>query len=73
MNGWTFAWIFRIVMFFVIEFSALFTKRPEDTLSQHIWRWFSIKDKSPGYRYRRFALLAGLVWLVAHLLTGGWV
>jgi hypothetical protein len=41
--------------------------------SDYIWRWFSIKDKSPGYRWRRLALVVGLAWLILHLLTGGWV
>ena len=70
-NGWTTAWILWIVMFFSIEVPALINRRMGDTLSEHIWKWFSMKDKSDQWRIRRFCLLSGLMWLVAHLLSGG--
>lgn len=73
MSPYLVAWILWILMFFAIEIPALVERRPGDTLSAYIWRWFSIKEKSPGYRWRRLVLVIGLVWLVLHLLTGGWV
>ena len=73
MSGWTVAWIFWLAMFGVIEGAAIFRKERGDTLSEHVWRWFSVKDKSKGYKTRRFVLLTFLAWLVTHFLTGGWV
>ncbi len=71
MNGWTAAWIVWLVAFFAIEVPAILDKQPGNTLSEHFWRWFSIKDKGRGWRLRRTTLLALLAWLVAHFLTGG--
>lgn len=67
----TTAWIVWLIQFGAIEGLALFNKAEGDTLSEHIWKWFSILDKGTGWRLRRFSLLASLAWLVAHLLTGG--
>jgi hypothetical protein len=73
MDLYTESWIFWGLMFAVIEGAALLNKKGGDTLSEHIWVWFSIKHKGRGWRLRRFALLAGLAWLILHFLTGGWV
>ncbi len=69
--GWTRAWILWIVMFFSIEMPALIKRREGATLSEHVWEWFSIRGKSTQWRLRRFSLLAFLIWVSAHLLTGG--
>lgn len=58
-------------MFGAIEGAAIFNKKDGDTLSEHVWRWFSIREKGKGWRSRRFALLAFLSWLSLHFLTGG--
>ncbi len=56
---------------------ALANSRPGDTLSEHAWAWLgyggegSLRHPSGWTRLRRFMLLAGLAWLVVHLLTGG--
>ena len=71
MSGWTTAWLGWLLMFAVIEGAALFNKQQGDTLSEHIWEWFAVKDKPKGYRIRRFALAGFLFWLVIHFLTGG--
>jgi hypothetical protein len=71
MLEYTGAWIICIVMFFAIEGPALINKRYGDTLSEHIWKWFSVKEKSGQWRLRRFCLIAILSWLSAHLLSGG--
>ena len=68
---YTVLWILWILMFAVIEGFALKDKAEGDTLSEHVWKWFSIKKKGKGWRARRFALLAFLAWLVLHFLTGG--
>lgn len=68
----TIAWIIWIGMFLAIEGQALLNDREGDTLSEHVWKWFAIKDKPRWYKLRRFALLAFLAWLTTHFLTGGW-
>ncbi len=69
--NYTIAWIIWLLMFGAIEGQALLNDRKGDTLSEHIWKWFSIKDKAKWWRLRRFALLSFLAWLVAHMLSGG--
>jgi hypothetical protein len=73
MSGYTIAWLFWLAMAAVIEIPALLNKAPGDTLSEHVWRWFSIRDKARGWQARRFVLLTFMVWLTVHFLTGGWV
>lgn len=68
---YTLLWLVWLLMFGAIEGAALFNRRAGDTLSEHVWGWFSIKAKGTGWRARRFALLAFLAWLAAHFLTGG--
>ena len=70
---WEPIWVAWIGAFLVIEGIALVRKERGDTLSENVWRWFSIKDRKPGYKTRRFVLLTFLAWLVTHFLTGGWV
>lgn len=69
--SFTIAWIMWLIQFGVTEGLALANKTPGDTLSEHIWKWFSIKDKSTGWRLRRAGLVMFLAWLVAHFLSGG--
>ena len=70
---WTRAWYIWIASFFVIEGSALARRRPQDTLSDHVWRWFGIPQHNAppmGLRTRRLVLIASLSWLVSHFLSG---
>lgn len=71
MNEYTALWLLWLLQFLAIEGAALLNKRPNDTLSEHIWHVFSIRQKSQGWRVRRFSLLAFLAWLCAHFLSGG--
>ncbi|MFE9381788.1 hypothetical protein ACFYMO_00905 [Streptomyces sp. NPDC007025] len=77
MSIWTLSWVTWLAAFGVIEGLALARKRPDDTLSEHVWRWFAITRRDPQpdglTRLRRFTLLAGVTWLAAHFLSGGWV
>lgn len=68
MSGFTVAWLLWLAMFLVVEGIALFNKEKGDTLSEHIWKWFSVKDKGKGWLARRFVLAAFLVWLLLHML-----
>jgi hypothetical protein len=69
--SWAALWVLWILAFIGIEGAALINKEPGDTLSEHVRSWASIGEKSPGWRLRRFSLLAFLAWLVVHLMTGG--
>ncbi|ADE43486.1 gp19 [Streptomyces phage phiSASD1] len=76
MSSWTLSWVVWLAAFVVIEGLALLRKRPDDTLSEHVWRWFAVaRATQPDgrTRLRRFMLLAGMSWLSVHFLTGGWV
>lgn len=79
------AWIGWILLFCLLEGFAFYKHGPGYTLSEHVWKWFAIKDANARHnndirnpqpitwvvRGRRFLLLAFLAWLVAHFLTGG--
>lgn len=71
MDKFTLAWILWIAYFLVVEFDALLTGRPAGTLSDHVWDWFSIRNKGALWRLRRFILLSFVAWVSAHFLTGG--
>ncbi|MDM4718429.1 hypothetical protein QTQ03_02035 [Micromonospora sp. WMMA1363] len=66
-------WIGWLAAFAIVEGIALFNKQPDDTLSEHVWKWFAVGSSQPtGWtRLRRFALLAFMAWLTLHFLTGG--
>lgn len=71
MNGWTVAWIFWILMFFAIEIPALRDKNPGDTLTEHLRSWFSTKNMSKGWIFRRAILVVFLLWFAIHLFFQG--
>lgn len=70
MTGWTYAWIAWGLMFLAIELPAAMNKSPGDTLTEHVRRWFALRDKPRQWRWRRFALLAFMVGLTTHFLLG---
>lgn len=65
------AWVLWILYFLVVEFEALLSHKPEGTLSDHIWAWFSMCEYGKLWQLRRLILLSFIAWLSAHLLTGG--
>lgn len=72
----TIGWLIWLAYFLALEGVALYRSQPGDTLSEHVWQWFTVgagKPRNGWARFRRFALLAFMVWLTAHFLTGGWV
>jgi hypothetical protein len=71
MSGWTFSWLAWGLMFCAIEGAALIQKAPGATLSEHLRAIFSTMNKSAGWRFRRFCLLATLTGLAGHLI--GWL
>lgn len=69
-------WLAWLAAFIVIEGIALATRKPGDTLSEHVWRWFAIGpgvEVTAWVRVRRVVLLAFCVWLGVHFMTGGLV
>jgi hypothetical protein len=70
MSWYTWAWIFWLAFFAVIEGVALFDKDRGDTLSEHIWAWFKIKDKPRQWTARRAVLAVFMVWLTVHMVAG---
>jgi hypothetical protein len=83
VSAWTWAWAGWAVYFTVVEGLALANAKPGDSLSEHVWLWLGVDRDTVGTdrsgrhptgwtRLRRFAVLAFLAWLVAHLLTGGY-
>ncbi len=71
MSGWTVAWLLWLSLFTAIEWPAICNKRKGDTLSEHVYRVFAVRDKPRWWGIRRAVLVAFLGWLVAHFLTGG--
>ena len=66
--GYTSAWLIWIALFIVIEGFALIDKRQGDTLSEHVRKWFRIKDPRPTKTVWviRGSLMAFLLWLITH-------
>jgi len=72
LSGYTLAWAVWLAAFAVIEGKALRDNRKNDTLSEHVWQWFAVKDKGAPYgQLRRATLAMGMAWLAGHFLTGG--
>lgn len=65
-------WLLWIIAFLVWEGLALFNKKKGDTLSEHVWDWFSVKEQSSRKRTIRMVGLVGfMAWLSIHFVTGG--
>ena len=70
MTLFTWLWVIWLAFFLVIEGFALARKDPDDTLSEHIWKWFQIRDKPQQWTWRRIVLALFLVWLLIHMVAG---
>ena len=65
----TIAWIGWLIAFVVIEAIAIKSKARGDTLSEHVWSWFSLrKSKKNVFTY---GFLLFWLWLTIHFVTGG--
>jgi hypothetical protein len=80
LDIFTIAWLGWGAYFAIWEGLAIFNDKKGDTLSEHVWRWFAVKDsridpeKANTFTkksIRRTALAAFLGWLVTHFMTGG--
>lgn len=74
MNGFTVGWIAWLLGFVALEGIALARKAKGDTLSEHVWGWFRVRDARPTplVWLLRVPLLVGGVWLTGHLAFGLW-
>ena len=70
---YTIAWIAWIFIFFVIEAFAIVDKKKGDTLSEHFWFAFDIKDTGKPRKIMRLVGSGFIMWLAVHLVTGGWM
>jgi len=69
---YTWLWVAWLLAFIGIEAAALINKDKGDTLSEHVWKWFSVKEQSSVKRNFRMVCLGGfLLWLATHFMTGG--
>lgn len=67
MSSYTVLWIIWLLQFAAIEGAALF-QVGDQTLSEHVWAWFSVRNKSTGWLWRRITLFIFLLWLLIHLV-----
>lgn len=69
MDAWTARWLVWIALFFALEIPALLNKQPGQTLSEHVWAWFRVKDSRHTVItwLLRSVLLLFLIWLLFHL------
>lgn len=70
----TIGWVAWILGFVLLEGIALARKPLGDTLSEHVWTWFRVRDRRPTvltWAGRGVLLIAG-VWLTGHLAFGWW-
>lgn len=74
MSLYTLAWVIWAAAFLVIEGIALADRRLGDTLSEHVWKVFKVRDRRPTAATWavRVPLYVFLVWLSGHLAFGWW-
>ena len=73
-DTYTWLWIAWLVAFLGIEGAALINKDKGDTLSEHVWKWFSVREAGSKKRTFRIATLgAFMLWLGIHFVSGGTV
>lgn len=73
MSIWSWAWVSLLGACALVELAALVNKERGDTLSEHIWKWFAVRDnrRFGWVGFRRTLLLLAMAWLTAHFVTGG--
>lgn len=67
-------WVLWLALFAIVEGEALLNARVGDTLSEHVWAWFTVGGGRPvtGWvRLKRVLLLGFVVWLGVHFVGGG--
>jgi hypothetical protein len=72
MNWATYIWIGLGAIAVLVEGIALLNKKEGDTLSEHVWKWLKVEDKSKKLTAWRFFVLAFMLWLTGHFVFGWW-
>lgn len=72
INWATPIWIGIAVLTVIIETVALLNKKKDDTLSEHVWNWLKVTNKTAKFTAWRFFVLAFMVWLTGHFIFGWW-
>ena len=73
MDIFTAGWITLLTLGGALEVWALVRKEKGDTLSEHVWKWFSVKHDGKAKTVRRVGLGLIMGWLLTHFITGGMV
>ena len=68
-NVYATIWVAWIIMFFVVELSALWSGHSEWTLSEFTWRIEKLKG---AWTFMRYVITAFCLWLSGHLVLGWW-
>ena len=62
-NAWSLAWLAWLVLFLVMELTALFTGHPENTFSYQVWHL-----EGKGATFARWFVGAFFLWLFVHMV-----
>ena len=63
-NGWSAYWLVWLAIGFgAPEFYCLYKGKPQNTLSEQVWRL-----EGPGASFARFMIGAFLLWLLLHMV-----
>lgn len=65
-SGWAKAWIAWLGLFLLVELPAAL-KKSGGTLSETVWRWFSIREHRPHWKLRRAIFWVFWLGLSLHL------
>ena len=65
----TIAWITLLVLIIIVEAIALIKKKPDETLTYHIRKWFSLRGHGKLWWLRRGALGVFALWLAWHFFV----
>lgn len=68
MDFFTVAWLTLAILVLIVELIAALNNRSNDTLTQYVYKIFSIKEKGKLWWLRRSLLLAIMVTLTLHFM-----
>lgn len=68
MSIWTWLWVGWVVAFIIVEWAAIKNDTPDDTLSEHLRKWFRT-DTNLGRTAFLVAFGGFVAWFGVHILT----
>lgn len=66
-NVYATLWILWLVVFLAIELTALWTGKPQYTLSEYVWR---LERLGTAWTFLRYFIAAFCLWLFLHMAFG---